>query len=110
MPYSVVEVLENYGFDVLDIASSNYRGAKDKELVEIAIREKRVILTKDLGYSIITFQKSLSGLWIFRVPNYSEAESIGLLFKEFLEKIDVKDLEGKLVILSPGKISIRPTL
>jgi hypothetical protein len=46
MPYVVVEVLEGYGFNVLDIASSHHRGAKDKELVEIAIREDRTILIK----------------------------------------------------------------
>jgi hypothetical protein len=106
----VVEVLESQGFDVLDIANSYHRGAKDKELVEIAIREVRTILTKYLGYSIIAFQKSLPGLWTFRVPNFFKSERIGLLLKEFLEKTDVKDLVGKLVILSPGKIRIRPTV
>lgn len=107
LPHVVVEILENHGFDVLDIANSRHREAKDTELVEIAIKESRIILTKNLGYSIITLQKSLqvSGYSGFRV--FFRAKSIGLLLKEFLEKIDFRDMASKLVILSPGKIRIK---
>ena len=108
MPYAVVEVLEKQGFDVLDIAASHYRGAKDKELIEIAITQNRTIITKDLGYSLTSFQKSLPGLWIFRIPDFFSIESIRKILEEFLEKMDVKDLMGKLVVFSPGKIRIRP--
>ncbi len=52
--------------------------------------------------------KSLPGLWIFRIPGILGTESIGLLLVEFLEKTDSKDLYGKLIVFSPGRIRIRP--
>lgn len=108
LPYKVATMLKNCGYEVLDVAKSSFRGLKDSELVGIARKGDYVIITKDVGYSIIGYKKLLPGLWLIRTPNTFRAEMVVKLLKEFIEKENVEELKGKTVVISPGKVRIRP--
>ena len=57
-PGPSVTYLREKGFDVESI-SEKYSGISDEEVVEIAIRERRIILTFDSDYGEILFKYSL---------------------------------------------------
>jgi predicted nuclease of predicted toxin-antitoxin system len=50
LPGAVAELLRADGHDVLAVAPSAFRSADDTELWALAARERRVVVTRDLGF------------------------------------------------------------
>lgn len=55
-PIGSVRILENAGFDIKYIGV-DHTGIKDSEVMEIAIKEQRTILTFDRDYGELIFKK-----------------------------------------------------
>jgi len=47
MPRSSVKVIRSSGFEVEDVRDIGMRSAKDKEIIEYALNNNRVIVTRD---------------------------------------------------------------
>ena len=69
IPQSVIEELVNLGHDVLDIKNLEL-SAGDTKLVQIAKRQKRIILTKDKDFITLTqFPKYQVGTIAIRIKD-----------------------------------------
>lgn len=102
-----VKIPENAGFDVLSIGR-DFKGILDKEVIELAIGERRTILTFDRDYGELIFKKGfkpISGVIYFRWSNFLPNEPGEYLKKLFQsEKIN---FEGKLTVVSDKNVRQR---
>jgi predicted nuclease of predicted toxin-antitoxin system len=51
IPLDTIEALSNMGHDVLDIRGTDKEGIPDEEIWEIVLKEKRLLITTDKGFS-----------------------------------------------------------
>ncbi len=70
IPKMTVNELKKLGFDVLDIRNTAKEGIPDQEVWEIALSQKRLLITTDKGFSKYRMQNH-SGILIVRLqkPN-----------------------------------------
>ncbi len=55
-PLTSVKILENAGYDII-YAGLNFKGILDNEVINIAIKEERTIITFDRDYGELIFKK-----------------------------------------------------
>ena len=51
IPLETIEALKNMGHDVLDIRGTDKEGIPDEEIWEIVLKEKRLLISTDKGFS-----------------------------------------------------------
>jgi len=72
-PIKSVELLRKSGFDIRSIGVDD-QGVTDKDVVKLAIREKRTILTFDRDYGELVFKygyKPKKGVIYFRIFGFT---------------------------------------
>lgn len=109
MPYSSLAMLEELGLEVQHAKDVGLGKAPDKEIMNYAVKNKCVLITKDLefGNTAIFPTKYQKGLIILRLPFYFKSAKIVEMLKEFLISINVNDLERSLTIIKLGRYRIR---
>ena len=103
--FSVVRTLRAAGFDVLAVGEIVSRSI-DRELIEQASREQRILLTEDKDFGWLVFVSHLDspGVILIRFPGnlrQTLAQTIVHLVQEQGEK-----LFGGFVVVQPGHIRI----
>ena len=68
LPRDVAEVLAAQGADVVWVAETEFAGSTDDQLNELAIREQRIIVTRDLDFPL-TASAHPPGILLLRVPD-----------------------------------------
>lgn len=110
MSHQTVELLRELGFDIKDVGDACLRGCEDDEVVGLAERENRIIITLDLGYgSIYYFSKRGNvGMIILRI-HPPTVEEVNRVLKSFLRKVDLEkeNLTKCLIMLDKKKYRIR---
>jgi predicted nuclease of predicted toxin-antitoxin system len=91
--------LRQQGHDVLE---SRELGPDpgDREILEIAAREKRILVTIDTDFGIFVFQKGMAHSGIIRLPDVTSDQRIAI-FSELFER-HVPDLESGAIITVRG--------
>ena len=109
MPRSTTKLLEDKGFDVLDVRDCGLRGKSDEEIFRFAQEEKAVILTGDMGFgNLLRFPiGSHSGIVIAHFPNEISTSELNRQLDLDFDNLDEADFRGSLIILEPGRIRIR---
>ncbi|MEW6686205.1 MAG: DUF5615 family PIN-like protein [Candidatus Edwardsbacteria bacterium] len=104
--YRIINELVDRGFEVISVLK-NYKGASDKEVLELARKENTLLLTEDSDF----------GEWIFA---YGE-RNVGVIFLRYKSEementcrsvVRVlfeygSSLYGKFVVISESKIRVR---
>jgi predicted nuclease of predicted toxin-antitoxin system len=103
--FAVVRALRRAGFDVLCISESTPR-AEDSEVIGLALREERILLTedKDFGRLVYSHGQETLGVIFLRFPTFARKQisrDVVDLVKQQGEK-----LAGSFVTLQPGRIRI----
>lgn len=109
MQRSIKGVIEEAGFEALDVRDSGLRGKSDKEIFDFAQKSGAVILTGDLGFGNI-YQFPLGthyGIVVAHYPNELSTFEMNRQIFQALEGLTETDFAGNLIILEPGKIRIR---
>ena len=103
----LVDWLRATGHDVLWVAQS-MPSAPDPDLIDVAVREDRVILTKDLDFGELIFRAGsrVRGLILLRLATRNPAQRLELI-RTMWPEIESRCL-GHLVVLSPHRIRARP--
>ena len=109
MPRSTGRILQQHGYNVMDIRDYGLRGAKDEEIYQFAQREQAVLLTGDRSFgNILRFPLGKHfGIVIVHFPNEMPTTEINRQLIERLEALSEDDFKGNLIIIEPGKIRIR---
>ena len=103
--FAVVRALRAAGHDVVAIAEVSPR-ATDEVVMELAIREGRILLTedKDFGQLVHANQAAAGGVFLLRFPARARADLPGAVVK--LVERHGEGLLGRFVVLQPGRVRI----
>ena len=101
--FAVVRALRAAGFDVLCVAESSPR-AEDSEIIGLAFREERILLTedKDFGRLVYSHGQETLGVIFLRFPTFARRQisrDVVNLVKQQGEK-----LAGSFITVQPGRI------
>ena len=109
MPVSsqLLDVLHAYGHEGVHAHQIGQDRATDRELLEIARREERVVVTADLDFPRLLALSSAGepGLILFRGGNYSDAEMCDLL-ERVLKKVPPEVLESSICVVDKRRIRV----
>ncbi len=78
MPTSSAEVIRRRGYEVEDVRDIGLRYAKDKEIIEYALKNKRIIITRDTDFGEVLRYPKHPGAIIFRLPYAFTANEISI--------------------------------
>jgi predicted nuclease of predicted toxin-antitoxin system len=103
--FAVVRALRTEGYDVLAVSEVTHR-SDDRELIEQAHREQRILLTedKDFGWLVYVSHADSSGVILIRFPGNARrtlVESVTQLVDEQGER-----LLKAFVVMQPGHVRI----
>ncbi len=81
------------------------KGAIDKEVLEFAERESRILITddKDFGKLVFMLKKPSSGVIFLRTSTTNAEER----FKILLEVLSTLDVRGKFIVVREDRVRIR---
>lgn len=101
--------LVQHGHDAIHAGEVGVDRAPDDEILNRAIKERRVVITADLDYPrLLAFARSNEpGLILFRGGDYSEAEAIERLSK-MLQLILPEDIPNSIIVIEKWRIRRRP--
>ena len=109
MPVSValLDVLKTFNHQGVHAHQIGKSRASDNELLEIARRENRVIVTADLDFPRLLALSSAAGpgLILFRGGNYSDVEMCQLL-ERVLTNVAVETLPKSICVVDKKRIRI----
>jgi predicted nuclease of predicted toxin-antitoxin system len=103
--FAIVRALRSVGYDVLAVSEFQQRSV-DRQLMEMAYAEKRILLTEDKDFGWLAFVAHVDnpGVVLIRFPAGARnalASSITRLVSELGDK-----LAGAFVVLRPGSVRI----
>jgi predicted nuclease of predicted toxin-antitoxin system len=107
VPHAVVTALRSRGIDVAEVRKAHL-GASDREVLALAARESRILLTfdKDFGFLAKFGQEPLpAGVVLFRFPLAKPAEIAATLADIITDR---NDWEGQFAVVEPGWVRMRP--
>ena len=109
VPTYITALLRDRTHDVLDLREAGLRGADDRTLLEIAAREGRIFITRDLGFNLL-FVRDLQpkGLVLLRYPEMLTPRTVTKLFEGFMDSEGLERCLGKIAVLTPGRARFRP--
>jgi len=102
----LVKFLRVQGLDILDVKEHGWQGKTDRELLEIAYKEDRWVLTHDSDFGTLAIHEGVpfAGILFLRLGNL-KAENVIQVCKRLLKQ-DL-DYQGKgLVIVDENKVRI----
>ena len=109
MPVSeqLLSVLNTYGHEGVHAHQIGQDRATDRELLEIARREQRVLITADLDFPRLLALSSAAGpgLILFRGGNYSDAEMCELL-ERVLTNVSAATLADSVCVVDRQRIRL----
>lgn len=108
LEYSIVLFLRKQSYDVVAVAEE-FPSIRDKEILEKANREDRVIITNDKDFGDLIFLNKLphKGVILFRFRS-EEIKTKIKVFESFLKTYSAKLLD-KFAVIDEVKVRIRTT-
>jgi len=102
---AVVRALRAAGFDVFCISESSPR-AEDSEVIRLAVRENRILLTedKDFGWLVYSHGQETLGVILLRFPTFARRQISRDVVN--LVKQQGDQLAGSFVTVQPGRIRV----
>jgi predicted nuclease of predicted toxin-antitoxin system len=105
----VIKALREAGHDVLAI-SEIARGASDDQVLELAVKQKRVLITEDRDFGELVYARGRSSAGVVLLRFHSRALQVkAATLIEAISKLGSR-LEGSFTVVEPGRmrISSRP--
>lgn len=108
--FAAVRALRTHGHDVLAVSEIQSRSI-DKEIMDLALSENRILLTedKDFGWLVFAGRLESPGVILIRFPASARSSLAEAVLKLVSEH--ASELPGAFVVLQPGvaRISVRPS-
>ncbi len=103
--FAVVRALRRAGFDVVSVLENASR-AEDSEVIELALREERILLTedKDFGRLVYSHGQKPPGVIFLRFPTFARKQ----ISRDVLDLVKQQGerLVGSFVTVQPSRIRI----
>ncbi len=107
--FGIVKILRLKGFDVVSILE-DFQGITDKEVIEIAVKHKALLLTEDKDFGELTYRLNFShfGIFLIRLIDMDRSERINLVANTLETHLD--KFENKFTVLNNNGIRIKPLI
>lgn len=106
IPYFIVESLREKGIDVLSVYET-YRGATDKQIIELSKNPPRIILTEDKDFGEWVFAHGVNTISVvFLRYSYPEILTITEILVNLIEQKGF-ELLGMFITITKDKIRYR---
>ena len=110
IPHSALEIFKELNLKCEHARDVGLGRADDIEVMNYAIKDNSVLITKDLEFAnLMIFPiESHYGVVVVRLPPFFKASQFVNILRDFLQSIDVKDLKNALAIVKVGRYRIKP--
>jgi len=103
LPTDVVEALESAGHEVIYVPHTSLRMSPDASLNEFAVREDRIIVTRDLDFPLRE-STNVPGVILLRMPSHFQRREIGNVMRRFVnEDENFAAAAGRVTVVLPGR-------
>jgi predicted nuclease of predicted toxin-antitoxin system len=108
MPGTVIQILEEHGYDAISVIQQNMSGWKDPDLWEVVQKEQRFLVTADKGFADVrTFPPGThAGILLLR-PDEDGIRPLIDLLKRVLDSYSIEDLHGAVTVATQRNIRVR---
>lgn len=105
--YRLVAVLQKVGHDVLSILETS-PNITDEEVIRLALKEKRTIVTCDKDFGELIFKKGLAhrGIILLRVRD-ERFQTQAKLLQKFFSKHSTKEIQEHFWVLTDSDSRVR---
>lgn len=105
LDFPIISAIRNEGYDVLSISELS-PSIDDNDVLKIANKENRVLLTSDKDFGELVFRLKLisSGIILFRIPELSNKEKATLAVK-CIKEFEA-EMQGAFSVVTQNKIRI----
>jgi len=104
IPCSFLSQLKDKGYDVIDARNLSKAPLRDEEIFQLASKEKRILITRDLDFSNILIYppKNSSGIIVLRTHLLPKEEIFKILLKAL--QTPPEQLQGTLIIAQKDRL------
>jgi len=108
LPVDIANILNQTGHEADTVHSEGITGTDDLNISKICLREKRILLTLDLGFSDIRAYppSKFEGIIVLRLARQDKIYVIDII-RRLLSLLHEDELKGKLWIVDEKRIRIR---
>ena len=105
---TTVDFLRGMGHEVVTAKEAGLQQAPDKELLQVALETRRILLTRDKDFGALTFvaARSTKGVILLRFDP-GTVEAVHQELARFLTLHKDVDLTNRFVVVEPGRHRIR---
>ena len=109
LPRSLFRDLLAAGFDTVDVRDVGLRGQSDEAVFDYAVRERRAVLTADVGFgNVLRFPLGKhAGIIVARFSNNISSQQLSDAIVKALALLAEDDVFGNVIIVTSGNIRIR---
>jgi predicted nuclease of predicted toxin-antitoxin system len=109
LPRSLGRGLRAEGFDAQDVRDIGLRGKTDREVLQHAVAENRILVTADLGFANLLAVPlgTHSGILVVRLPNELAVGTVNTVVLNAVRTLADEELRGSLMIVEPTRIRLR---
>jgi predicted nuclease of predicted toxin-antitoxin system len=108
-PRNSAFLVATFGFDATDLMTRGLAHLEDTEVIELAKREGRIVVTSDLGFGKLyhRYERGRVGVIILR-PRVQSAESVNRLLGRFFADPATAaiPLERSLVVIDEARVRV----
>ena len=103
--HAIYLFLKNQGFDVTS-AAQDYTSFMDKDILNIAFKQERIIITNDKDFGFLAYHQHLphKGIILFRLKSEKPESKINRLTNLFQKNLDLSD---SFTVITEDRIRIK---
>lgn len=100
LPKSMVSVFKKHHLNAEHIRILGLSGISDSKVINLAKKEKRILITRDMHFSnLLDYPiKSHYGVIVMRMPDDFIAERINNLLDSFLTEVEPNEIKNTLIV------------
>ncbi|CAG0970567.1 hypothetical protein FLAV_01207 [Flavobacteriales bacterium] len=99
MPKSSAQVIRSLGFEIEDVRDIGMRAAKDREIMDHALKNNKIIITRDTDFGEVLRYPQHPGAIILRLPYGFTSKEINERLREFLRSVKEEELIEAIIIV-----------
>jgi predicted nuclease of predicted toxin-antitoxin system len=111
LPRSATARVEQYGHQAVNVRDIGLGRARDPDIAAYARQQRMTLLAGDFDYADVRIYppEEYAGIVILELGRQNASAFVLRLLDELLQQADVvAKLEGRLAIVRPGRIRLRP--
>ena len=108
-PRTAAFLIATFGFDVVALMGSGFAHLRDEQVIELAKREQRVLITFDLGFGKLyhRYERGRVGIIVLRLAHQSAASVNQVLGRFFADPTSAAiPLERSLVVIDEARVRV----